>query len=109
MSLHPRFSRFLSTDYLQFVERLLVVGAGGVRWIKNSEPGVQSTVMGAGVDLKYKHGSYKILKFTLIRKIQIKGEVFSCFTRSSAFLSGLRLEADRREPGCVSELVRRSM
>lgn len=39
--------------YLQLLERLLVVGAGGVRWIKNSQPGEQSTVMGAGVDLKY--------------------------------------------------------
>lgn len=55
MSLHPRFCQCLSKGYLQFVERLLVVGDGGVRWNKNSEPGVQSTVMGAGVDLKHTH------------------------------------------------------
>lgn len=94
MSPRSRFSRRLSPDYLQFVERLLVVGAGGVGWINNSEPGVQSTVMAAGVDLKSKHGAYKTFKFTLSRKTRITGEVFSCFTRSSAFLSGLRLEAE---------------
>lgn len=58
MSPHSTFFQYLS-EYLELVERLLVVGAGGVRWIKNREPGVQSTVMGAGVDLKYKHGGYK--------------------------------------------------
>lgn len=105
MSPHSRFFWRLSADYLQFVERLLAVGAGGVRWIQNSEPGVQSAVMAAGVDLKYKHAGYKIFKFTPMRKSRVKGKVLGCFTRSSAFLSGLRLEADRRES---SELVRRS-
>lgn len=47
------------TDYLQFVKSLLVVGTGGARWIKNSEPGVQSTIMGAGVHLGHKHGNSK--------------------------------------------------
>lgn len=47
------------TDYLQFVKCLLVMGTAGVRRIKNSEPGVQSTVMGAGVHLKHKHGNSK--------------------------------------------------
>lgn len=70
MSLLFRFFYFLATVYLQFVERLLVVGTGGVKWIKNSQPGVESTVMGAGVNLKNKHGSYKVLLFTLIRKSQ---------------------------------------
>lgn len=58
MSPQSTFFQCLS-EYLELVERLLVVGAGGVRWIKNREPGVQSTVMGAGVDLKYKRGGYK--------------------------------------------------
>lgn len=41
------------TNYLEFVQRLLVLWAGCVRWIENDEPRVQSTVMGAWVYLRY--------------------------------------------------------
>lgn len=63
------------TDYLQFVKCLLVLGTAGVRWIKNSEPGVQSTVVRAGVHLKHRHGYSKWLTLNLIRKTQIKVEI----------------------------------
>lgn len=42
------------TNYLQFVECLLVLRAGGVGWTEHREPWVKSTIMGARVDLKHK-------------------------------------------------------
>lgn len=42
-------------SYLHFVQRLLVFKAGTVSWTENNKPGMQSTVMGAGIDLKHSH------------------------------------------------------